>query len=162
MRHILTAAAVIGAAVAAAPRVLKGTIVGRWLGITEPEPSPENVDPPTSGSRTRAGSRTVNLYVILLRDEVWRRRRKFREQNPNRQDNMPCVYVGQTSRTPEERFEQHMAGGKLSSPIVRKYGVRLLPDLYKDRRPVPAAEREEREDRLARDLQRRGYGVWWN
>ena len=75
---------------------------------------------------------------------------------------MPCVYVGVTWHNPGKRFQQHMAGGKLSSPIVRKYGIRLLPDLYEDRNPVPEAERNEQEERLAPDLQRRGYGVWWN
>ncbi len=162
MRHILTAAAVIGAAIATAPRVLKGTIVGRWLGITEPEPSPDNADPPASGSRTRAGNRTVNLYVILLRDEVWRRDRRFREKNPDYRPNMPIVYVGESWHEPEKRFEQHMDGGWLSASIVRKYGVRLLPDLYKDRKPVPEAERKEQEEGLAGDLQGKGYAVWWN
>jgi len=164
MRRILTAvgAAVIGAAIAAAPRVLKGTIVGRWLGITEPEPSPGDADPPASGSRTRAGNRTVSLYVILLRDEVWLDHRRFRERNPDYRPNMPCVYVGVSWHEPEKRFEQHMAGGKLSSSIVQKYGVRLLPHLYEHLKPVPEAERKEQEERLALYLQKRGYAAWWN
>lgn len=161
MRHILTAVAVIGAAIATAPRVLKGTIVGRWLGITEPEPSPENADPPASGSRTRAGNRTANLYVTLLRDEVWGRDRKFRETNPHYRADKQCVYVGQTSLDPEERFKQHKNGYK-ASRRARKYGARLLRHLYEDLNPVPAAEREEQEKRLGRDLQKRGYAVWWN
>lgn len=141
--------------------LLKGTMVGSWLGITEPAASPENADPPAGGSRKRAGHPLVNLHVILLRDEV-RSRPKFRERNPDRRSDMPCVYVGQTSRDPEERFEHHMAGGKLSAPIVRNHGVRPLPDLYKDLNPVPATEREEQEERLALDLQEQGYGAWWN
>ncbi len=163
MRRILTAvgAAVIGAAIAAAPRVLKGTIVGRWLGITEPEPSPENADPPASGSRKRAGNRTANLYVILLRGEVWRRDRKFREMNPHYRAEKQCVYVGQTSLDPEKRFKQHKNGYK-ASRRARKYGVRLLPHLYEHLNPVPAAEREEQEERLALYLQKRGYAAWWN
>lgn len=118
MRRILTAvgAAVIGTAIATAPRVLRRTIVGRWLGITEPEVSRENDDPPASGSRKRAGNRPVN---------------------------------------PEKRFEKHMASGKLSSRIVRKYGVRLLPHLYEHLNPAPKAERKEREESLALDLQGR-------
>ena len=101
----------------------------------------------------------MNLYVILLRDEVWLHRRKFRERNPDYRPNMPCVYVGQTSLDPEERFEQHKEGKK-ASRIARKYGVRLVPRLYEHLNPVPASEREEREKRLAHDLQLRGYGVW--
>ncbi|MDE2974588.1 MAG: hypothetical protein OXU64_07710 [Gemmatimonadota bacterium] len=168
MRRILIAvgAAVIGAAIATAPRVLEGTIVGRWLGITEPEASPGNADPPASGSLKRAGNRTANLYVILLRDEV-RRSRKFRKRNPHYRPSRirflrkPCVYVGQTARDPEERFEQHKNGIK-ASRIARKYGVCLLPRLYEHLNPVPAADREEQERRLALHLQKRGYGVWWN
>ncbi|MXW15999.1 MAG: hypothetical protein F4123_10290 [Gemmatimonadetes bacterium] len=95
------------------------------------------------------------------RDEVWRRDRKFREKNPDYRPNMPCVYVGQTSLDPEKRFKQHKNGYKASCR-ARKYGVRLLPHLYNDLNPVPAAERLEQEERLARDLQGKGYAVWWN
>lgn len=154
MRRILTAVGVIGAAVATAPRVLKGTIVGRWLGITGPEGSPENGNPSASGNRT------ANLYVILLCDEVWRSR-KFREDNPNYRAEMPCVYVGVTSLDPEERFKQHKSGYK-ASRTARKYGIHLVPGLYEHMNPVPAREREEREKRLAFDLRRKGYGVWSN
>lgn len=109
-----------------------------------------------SGSRER----TTNLYVILLCDSVWSSR-KFRERNPHYQAEKPCVYVGQTMLDPEERFEKHKNGNK-ASRIVRKYGIRLVPGLYEHVNPVPAAERVEREKRLALDLQGRGYGVWWN
>lgn len=101
----------------------------------------------------------MNLYVILLRDEVWLRRRKFRERNPHYRLTRPCVYVGQTSLDPEERFKQHKSGYK-ASPIARKYGIHLVPKLYEHLNPVPASEREEREKRLAFDLRRKGYGVW--
>ena len=109
-----------------------------------------------SGSRERG----TNVYVILLCDEVWRRDRRFRKRNPDYRPNMPCVYVGQTSLDPEERFEKHKNGNK-ASRIVRKYGIRLVPELYEHLNPVSAAEREQ-EERLALDLQGRGYGVWWN
>lgn len=119
-----------------------------------------NAAAPASGSRKRAGNRTANLYVILLSDGVWHRR-KFRERNPHYRLARPCVYVGQTSLDPEKRFEQHKNGYK-ASPIVRKYGIHLVPGLYEHLNPVPSAEREEREERLALDLQRRGYAAWWN
>ena len=47
----------------------------------------------------------------------------------------PWVYVGETSLTPEERFAKHRAGHK-SSRWVKKYGVRLRPDLYEDQPPL--------------------------
>src|SRR5205823_55367 len=40
------------------------------------------------------------------------------------------LYVGQSAKTPEQRFAQHKAGGSFSSPNVRKYGQRLVPRLY--------------------------------
>ena len=119
-----------------------------------------NAEAQASGNRERY----VNLYVILLCDEVWLRR-KFRERNPHYRPSRvrffwkPCVYVGQTSRDPEKRFTQHRIGYK-ASPTARKYGICLVPRLYEQLNPVPASEREEREKRLAHDLQLRGYGVW--
>lgn len=41
------------------------------------------------------------------------------------------VYVGETALTPEERFAQHLEGYK-ASRWVRRFGVRLRPDLYLD------------------------------
>ena len=119
-----------------------------------------NADAPASGSRKHAGNRTANLYVILLCDAVWRSQ-KFRKRNPHYRLRRPCVYVGQTSLDPEVRFKQHKSGYK-ASPIARKYGTHLVPHLYEHLNPVPAAEREEREKRLALSLKKRGYAVWSN
>jgi len=71
----------------------------------------------------------------------------------------PWVYVGQTSSTPEERFEQHLAGYK-PSPKVRRFGVRLRPDLYRDQ-PIlrSSAEALGYEDWLARSLAANGWPV---
>jgi hypothetical protein len=41
------------------------------------------------------------------------------------------VYVGSSARTPEERFEQHLRGYK-SARLVKRYALRLRPDLYED------------------------------
>lgn len=126
-----------------------------------------NADVPASGSRELY----ANLYVVLLCDEVWlsnrKLNRKFRDRNRHyrfrriRLLRKPCVYVGQTSRDPEERFQQHK-NGDMASRIARKYGVGLVPPPHGHHNPVLASEREEQEERLALDLQSRGYGVWWN
>jgi hypothetical protein len=106
-----------------------------------------------------AGS--YNVYVIELRPEVMERK-KVAGKNVERRVDKPCVYVGQTAKTPEERFAQHMNGVR-SSRIVREYGVRLRPKLYKNIGPfVTRAEAEEAEKRLAERLRRRGYVVWSN
>lgn len=48
-----------------------------------------------------------------------------------RPDERPWIYVGKTSKTPEERFAEHRAGVR-SSRWVRNHGVALRPDLYLD------------------------------
>lgn len=99
------------------------------------------------------------LYVIELADEA-RTIKRVREANPNANPKMKCVYVGSTARTPEQRFEVHKAGGRQSSSIVRLYGVRLVPGLYRDFPMMPRAQAEEEEARLADQLRAKGYTVW--
>jgi predicted GIY-YIG superfamily endonuclease len=109
------------------------------------------------------------LYVIELRKSVFTENRKFREANPQFNGVQECLYVGMTSKTPKERFEQHkkrMTGSKglhLSSAIVCKYGTFLRPSLYNslpeytNRDEALKAEKE-----LAADLRRQRYAVWVN
>lgn len=69
-------------------------------------------------------------------------------------------YVGQSAKSPQERFAQHKSGGLLSNADVRKYGCRLVPELYERIGPFDvrgAAERAEAV--LAKSLRRRGYVV---
>ena len=101
-----------------------------------------------------------NLYVIRLDDAVLRER-KFKERNPGYQSGKPCVYVGQTSLDPDDRFQQHKDGYK-ASRIAKKYGKYLMRKRYERLNPVQAAEAEDREKVLAASLQRKGYGVWCN
>jgi hypothetical protein len=78
----------------------------------------------------------------------------------------PCalapVYVGQTAHTPEARFAQHKAGGRLAAGKPHRFGVRLRPDLtsgigpFTTRREAEAAERA-----VAEALQRQGRRVFW-
>lgn len=73
-----------------------------------------------------------------------------------------CVYVGQTAKRPERRFEQHMQGGRLANTKVYRYGRRLRPDLYAAWNPFPTRrEAEEAEEALAMELERQGYVVIW-
>ena len=74
-----------------------------------------------------------------------------------------------TSKTPKERFEQHIKGGKskkgvkISSWIVEKYGSYLRPSLYNE---IPKLRTREQalaaEKKLALKLRREGYAVWFN
>lgn len=100
-----------------------------------------------------------SLYVIELRPEVLAEPR-FAKRNPDRRADKPCVYVGQTSYTPEERFAQHAAGHK-SNKFAHQYGVRLRSRLTANRGPFETrVEAEKAEKALAERLRARGYAVW--
>ena len=101
------------------------------------------------------------LYVIELADEA-RTIKRVREANPNANPKMKCVYVGSTAKTPAERFSIHRAGGQRSSSIVRKYGVRLIPALYRNYPPMARPQAERKEKQLAKQLRAKGYTVWQN
>lgn len=110
-----------------------------------------------------------HIYVVELSKRVFTENRKFREANPQFNGVLQCLYVGMTSKTPKERFEQHKTGyrnkkgHKLSSNIVEKYGMYLRPSLYNHIKPL--ASREEAlkmEEKVAKDLLRKRYAVWYN
>lgn len=85
-----------------------------------------------------------SVYVVLLHDprrgEPW------------------GLYVGQTSRDPDLRFDQHKAGYKASG-AARRFGVRLLPDLVAHLNPMRRWEALDLEEALAEAL--RAAGVTW-
>jgi len=62
-----------------------------------------------------------NVYVVLL-DPAVAKIRKARAENPDRDPTKPCVYVGMTGLTPDERFANHKAGIKAAS-VVTRYGI---------------------------------------
>ena len=101
---------------------------------------------------------TRHIYVVRLNEKVLKKKR-FIARNPDYQGR-DCVYVGLTSRSPEERFAQHKAG-KRRSRFVQEFGIRLLPDLgRRTRKSYRIAERLERE--WAERLRAKGYAVWQN
>ena len=66
------------------------------------------------------------------------------------------LYVGQTSRTIENRFKQHLSGGELSAKCYKKMRC-LLPSLYIHLKPMTKRESLEIEEALADDL--RAVGI---
>ncbi len=98
-----------------------------------------------------------NVYVVLL-DAAAGRLRKVRADNPKRDSKKPCVYVGMTGLTPKERFANHKAGIKAAA-VVKRYGIRLLPELYAHLNPMPFEAATQMEVDLAEDLRRAGYTV---
>lgn len=85
-----------------------------------------------------------SVYVILLRD--------VRRHQPW------GLYVGQTSRDPDWRFDQHKAGYKASSS-ARRFGVCLLPELVDHLNPMRGWESLDLEAALADAF--RAAGIPW-
>ncbi len=98
-----------------------------------------------------------NVYVVLL-DPAAGRLCAVRAAKPKRDPKRPCVYVGMTGLTPEERFANHKAGTKAAS-VVKRYGLRLLPELYAHLNPMPFEAAAQMEQDFAEDLGRAGYTV---
>jgi hypothetical protein len=98
-----------------------------------------------------------HVYVVLLDPAVAAHPSVLRV-NPKRDPAKPCVYVGMTGLDPEERFANHKRGHK-SAWTVRKYGVRLLPEMYACFNPMPYHVAAEMEQGLAADLRAEGYTV---
>ncbi len=98
-----------------------------------------------------------SVYVVLL-DSAAGKSRGVRAANPNWDRGKPCVYVGMTGLSPEERFANHKSGLK-SAAVVKRFGVRLMPELYAHLNPMPYEAAAQMERDLAEDLRRAGYMV---
>jgi hypothetical protein len=100
---------------------------------------------------TRHPGGTYSVYVIELSRDCVRE---------------PCalapLYVGQTAHSPEHRFEQHKAGGRLAAAKPHRFGVKLRKDLMKGIGPFTSrADAEAAEKKVAEALTRRGHRVFW-
>ena len=109
------------------------------------------------------------VYVIELSKRVFSENVQFRNANPQFNGILECLYVGMTSKTPKERFNQHKigykskAGHRISSKLVQKYGLYLRPSLYEHIDPIKSrAEAIKMEERLALELRIKRYAVWFN
>jgi hypothetical protein len=92
---------------------------------------------------TSAGAKGAghSVYLILLHD-----RRRAEPWG---------LYVGQTSRDPDIRFDQHKDGYKASG-AARRFGVRLLPEFVEHLNPMRRWEALEIEAAIADELRRAG------
>jgi hypothetical protein len=98
-----------------------------------------------------------NVYVVLLAPDVAKHPSVLRI-NPRRAAAKPCVYVGMTGLPVEHRFENHKHGYK-SAWSVKKYGVRLLPELFEHLNPMPYEAAAQMEKDLTEELRSAGYTV---
>ena len=122
---------------------------------------------PTAGIMTKSTKKKTkgappedrNIYVIELDSEILKKK-DFLKENPNRDPSKPCVYVGMTSKTPEERFKVHKSDSPKSSRKVREFGIALMPEHYRDINPLTWREAVDKEKELAEDLRSQGFAVW--
>ena len=111
--------------------------------------------------------KTYSVYVVELSKRVFTENTRFRSANPQFNGVLECLYVGMTSKTPEERLRQHLNGARskkgfnLASKIVQKYGLYLRPSLYRHLNPLTREEAIKKEEALAKRLIRMRYAVWW-
>ncbi len=110
-----------------------------------------------------------SIYVIELNRKVFNDNTRFRKANPQFNPVLECLYVGMTSKTPKERFDQHVSGHinakghKLASKLVQKYGIFLRPSLYTHIDPVKTKKAAlELEKQVTLELRRQRYAVWSN
>jgi hypothetical protein len=110
------------------------------------------------------------VYVIELSKKVFTENARFRAANPQFNGVLQCLYVGMTSKTPAERFQQHKTahrnkkGINLSAYLPHKYGSYLRPSLYEhlNVKPMTREQALRMEEKLSLDLRRQGYAVWFN
>jgi hypothetical protein len=99
------------------------------------------------------------VYVVRLDPKVLKKSRQFREMNPNYVEGQPCVYVGLTGKKIRKRFGEHLMGKKAGKRFVTKYGLGLMPELYKKFNPMSYEDAVVREAELAEELRKLGYAV---
>jgi hypothetical protein len=116
----------------------RATYLPDWIAVAER--AARRLRATTAGARGAGHS----VYVVLLKDS--RRLGRW------------GLYVGETSRDPDLRFDQHKSGYKASGP-VRRFGIRLLPDLVEHLNPLRRWEAIDLEPALAQAF--RDAGVPW-
>ena len=103
---------------------------------------------------------TSSVYVIRLGAAVLKNRR-LRAANPGYVKGSPCVYVGATGLSPEERFANHKAGHK-ANYFAHAYGEGLMPELFAHLNPMTQQRALATEIALADELRQEGFAVWQN
>ena len=65
-----------------------------------------------------------HIYVVELDKKVLNDS-AFKKANPNYIEGRRCFYVGQTGKTPEQRFKDHKAD-RNANKYVRDFGIKLI------------------------------------
>ena len=99
-----------------------------------------------------------SVYVVLLNPEVVNTP-QIKRRNPKRDPLKPCVYVGLTGLRVDRYFDYRGVKANPDTWPPRKYGIRLMPELYEHLNPMPFEKAVHRAEKLAEDLRAEGYTV---
>jgi len=94
-----------------------------------------------------------NIYVVQLHEHVGMLA-SVRRRNPQRDASKPCVYIGLTWLPLDAEFDYRGGGWPVS-----KWGLRLMPELYKHLRPMTFERAVQSARKLAEELRSKGYSV---
>jgi hypothetical protein len=136
-----------------------GRPADRWISLRSPEDHRVRTGraplPPSTTDALVRAARTVraspprpgiqphfSIYVVLL------------ERDAGAYE----LYVGRTGLTPDERYLNHKAGHR-ASRWVRRFGIGLLPALYRHLNPLDLGPAEVAEVELADALRTTGLTV---
>ena len=113
------------------------------------------------------------VYAFYMNKSVLSKK-KFQEANPNYKKGKPCVYVGMTGKSIEERYDEHTnpenenfnKGSKwMKNHAVHGFVEALAIDLLShpdiSRETLTFGEALQNEKLYAEWLKSQGYGVWW-
>src|SRR5215470_13912714 len=95
------------------------------------------------------GQLRYSVYVVQL-DEYVATIPQMRRRNPKRDLSKPYVFVGLTSLRVNRRFNFLRATSKLEWR-VRKFGFRLMPELYDSLHPMTCKQALQTANELADD-----------
>ena len=92
-----------------------------------------------------------SVYVVLLNQEVVNLP-QIKRRNPKRDPLKPCVYVGLTGLRVDRCFDYRRVEAIADTWPSRKYGIRLMPELYEHLHPMPYEKAVHMAEKLAEDL----------
>ena len=149
-------------------------ILPTWLQDSEPVPRFDFMPTTTFQTRKRAKAKLQKIRKRLTRMRYAVQGQQFADPTTyslyvielapgpeHEEGTLPPLYVGQTCKSIEERFREHLDGGRTASRKVTGRAVGLRTDLIPDRRFFYVREDAEKaETRLGVSLQKRGHRVY--
>jgi hypothetical protein len=110
------------------------------------------------------------VYIIRLKDDVWKDKGTFAKANGGEKaDWADFLYVGETSKSVEERYADHLEEvdgkkGPLAAKYVFEHHQEIAYDLMEglESKFYRKAGALERERELALELRSQGYATWFN